>query len=255
MSSRTPRFSSRYHVVLIVMALSLGVAPSVARTQSEMGRDSQDIAKRFGLVASLQSDGQYDRVVRELRQIIDEFSDSEQVLREAHSRLVYAYHDRGDTDGARRAAAEALEKYPDLTVAGRVDIPPDVDSKYFDPLRKEMFGALSIKKEEGCSVFLDSLYVGKTPYFEPLTRAGQHELTLKKSGCYDYIEQIAIPAGGLWGKDVRMERPRGWTWWATRVGLPVAGTLVGIGIYALTRDDPAGPPPAPTPIGVPPPPP
>ncbi len=198
---------------------ALGPVPALAQ------EGEKEISDRFEEMMVLKSRGEYDRAVDELGTIIDEFEGSERVLRLAYSYLVAVYHEANDTDGARRAAKEALERFPDITAGDEITIPPLVD-EYYDTLRREMFGSLSITEPQGCDVFLNGDPVGQTPLDLVLVRAGAYDLNLTKNGYHDYAKNIVIEPDRLHVEAIQMKRARTKWWWIARGAVVVTGVVI-----------------------------
>ena len=244
-------------LAVVVSSATLWVpATTFARDTTDGGREERAY-QEFQIIQTLRTDGEYDKAIQQLSEIIKEYSDSERVLREAYNHLVTTYHQKGDRAGAVQATREGLERFPDLT-ADQLHFPEAVND-YYDQLRKEMFGSLKISKPTRCRVFLRATdssapekHVGETPLALELLRVGEYELLLTKSGYNDFSELIRIQPDHTVEKDVSMDRKRNWKWWSWRVG---AGALaVGLIAYGLSgSDDPATEPPLPLP-GPPPPP-
>jgi hypothetical protein len=209
------------------------------------------IYDKFQGVIKLRADGDYDSAITELRDIVTQYSNSDQVLRLAYNHLVTTYIAKGDPDGAKAAAREALEKFPNL-VAEEIAFPPRVN-EYYVELRKEMFGSLTIQKPKDCRVFLNGKHVGDTPLRLDLVRVGDYDLTLSKSGYNDFTERIRIQPDVALDKEPSLESKRGFAWWAYRVGAGVvAATLLAVGLSGGDEAAPAEPAePLPPPPGPP----
>jgi tetratricopeptide (TPR) repeat protein len=228
------------------MAMLLAPVSLFGQTPSEQ---EGDISSRFQEIIVLKAQGEYDRAIEELNRVISEFAKSDQYVRLAYSHLVATYHEKGDVDAANRVAREALEKFPDI-LAQDVMIPSYVNG-YYETLRKEMFGRLTIQKPDDCRVFLTGTHVGNTPLHLGLVRVGEYELVLSKSGYHDYTEAIRIESDRTLEKTVSLARERGKWWWITRVGagaVALAATAIGV---AVTQDEPS-PTPEPEPLAGPP---
>ena len=230
-------------------AMLLPPLPVSAQAPPPTQAQEVDVAARFQEIIVLKAQGQYDQAIDELNKVISEFAKSDQYVRLAYSHLVATYHEKGDVDGANRVAREALEKFPDI-LASDIMIPSYVNT-YYDTLRKEMFGRLTIQKTEGCRVFLNGKHVGETPLQLGLVRVGKYDLVLAKSGYHDYTERISIQSNQTLEKTISLARDRDKWWWITRVGAGVAAlaaTAIGV---AATQDEPT-PTPEPEPLSGPP---
>ncbi len=238
--------------VTAFMTLLLPPLSVFGQTPPSTQEQDVDVASRFQEIIVLKAQGEYDRAIDELNRVISEFAKSDQYVRLAYSHLVATYHEKGDVDGANRVAREALEKFPDI-LASDIMIPSYVNT-YYDTLRKEMFGRLTIQKTEGCRVFLNGKHVGDTPLQLGLVRVGNYDLVLAKSGYHDYTERIRIESDRTLEKTISLSRDRDKWWWISRVGAGVAAlaaTAIGV---AATQDEPE-PTPEPEPLGGPPDPP
>jgi tetratricopeptide (TPR) repeat protein len=248
-SSCGSRFVTAITLAAFVVML---LAPLSVSGQTAPPEQEVDVSARFQEIIVLKAQGDYDRAIEELNRVIAEFAKSDQYVRLAYSHLVATYQEKGDVDGANRVAREALEKYPDI-LAQDVMIPSYVNT-YYETLRKEMFGRLTIQEPEGCRVFLSGNHVGTTPLQLGLVRVGAYDLVLSKSGYHDYTERIQIESDKTLEKTVSLARVRGKGWWLTRVGAGIAviaATAFGV---AASQDEPT-PTPEPEPLSGPPAPP
>jgi hypothetical protein len=239
-----PSFVRTVALATIVAFVCVAIVPVWTSAQTGAGATDEVIARRFEQVMVLKSRGEFDQAIGELTAMIGDYEDSEQVLRLAYSYLVATYHEKGDTDGARRAATEALERYPDISAQDVITVPPSVDT-YYETLRREMFGALHIVEPKGALVFLNEKPAGEgeTPLRLALVRVGEYDLLLSKPGYYDYSERIAIQPDDNLVKTIQMKRARDKKWWGIRIG---AAAVAGLVAYLLIKDgesDPLPPPP------------
>ncbi|MEJ2721971.1 MAG: PEGA domain-containing protein [bacterium] len=240
----------RTHLVTKVVALAalfvfaaVYVTPAPAAREEGGTDQTSGVYREFQEVITFRADGKYDSAIDKLSEIIKQYLDSDEVLKLAYNHLVQTYQEKGDLAGARRSAREALERFPDLT-ADEISFPPFVND-YYDELRKEMFGSLTILKPKGCRVFLNEVHVGETPLELDLVRVGEYDLTLTKSGYHDYADRIQIQPDLKLDKTVSLEAKKGFRWWAYRVGAGVvAASLLAVG---LTGGDETEPPPEPLP--------
>jgi len=248
---QTSSFSSAVALVTLVAFLAVILVPVQLPAQTSTDANDEEIALRFEQVMVMKSRGDFDRAIDELNAMIVDYEGLEQVLRLAYSYLVATYHEQRDTEGARRAATAALERFPDITARDIITVPPSVDD-YYETLRREMFGALHIIEPEGALAFLDEnpLGEGETPLHLALVRVGEYDLMLTKPGYYDYTERIAIRPNDNLVKTIQMRRARDRRWWLVRVGVVCAAALIGWGLYEWFTDDPPddlGAPPKPPP--------
>lgn len=218
--------------------------PQLAAAQAQ----TEDVYGKFREVTDLKAQGEYDRAIEKVRQIIEEYSDAEDVLKRAYNELVSIHVDRQDDPEAVAAAGQALERFPDLS-ADPLLFQPRVNEIY-DRLRGEMFGSLVIQKPEDCRVFLRTpeaedggKHVGETPLTLDYVRVGEYDLIVTKSGYHDYTERIVIQPSGTLNQSVSLERRKDKRWWLYRVG---AGAVAAVGVVAIVlsggTDEP--PPPA-----------
>ncbi len=218
------------------MAALAAASPPVvhpARAQTPPPQAESEIYRTFQDITRLRAEGRYGDAVARLTAIVQDSTATDAVLIQAYNHLVTTYHEQGDMEGARRAAREALQRFPGIT-ADEVMFPPRVNEYYAD-LRREMFGSLRVVRPEGCSVFLDGRHVGDvadSPLVLEYVPVGAHEITLTKPGHHDYVESVAIEPASVLEKTVSLDRTRDKTWWAWRIG---AGAVVaGVVTYALT---------------------
>jgi len=230
--------------LLVVFTFVLMCPPAMAQDES--------IYQKWEEVSSLRATGQFEQAIEVLKGIIQEYSNSDDVLRLAYNNLVYTYYVANDPANEEAAAREALERFPDLR-AGDVQFPAVINDGY-ERLRREMFGSLVINKPEGARVFLNGEPKGDTPITLPLVRVGRHELVVSRSGYNDYTETIEIEPGVVRQLDVSLTRQKDRWWWLTRVGAPVAAT-VGVVVALLVGGGDEGTTPEPEPLSEPPPPP
>lgn len=243
MNPRSMARTIRIRTIVLLMFSTLvavsSIPASMLRAQNEL-----KINETFTEIARMRSRGEFDQAVEVLKKIIQDYTDSDQVIRYAYNQLIYTLDYRGDSESMRVYARIALERFPDLIVT-------DEESDYVDPvrlnptydqLRKEMFGSVRIDNPEGCRVILDGVQVGATPYYEPLVRAGVHQLVLTKSGYYDYEERLLVdPDGNHIVATASLQRQRDKWWWIYRVGPALVGSAILT--YGLTRDSGSDVPP------------
>lgn len=244
----------RFALATLVAFTSAFILPSVASSQAPAGsQPDPSVYDKFQDVIKLRNDGNFEAAIAELREIIKHYSNSEKVLREAFNHLVTIYIEKDDVGGAMQAGREALERFPKLE-ADVFFFPPTVN-EYYNTLRKEMFGSLTINKPKGCRVLLDGKDQGGTPLQLDYVPVGDHDLTLSKSGYHDYTGRIHINPGRDLEKEPPLDKKRGWTWWTYRVGAGVvAVALLAVGLSGGDEPAPAateapelpGPPKPPT---------
>jgi hypothetical protein len=196
------RSSRPLRVIALISAL-LFARLSLAQTIDNQG---EIVYQRFQEVINLRGEGEYSAAVAKLRDIMEEYSQGEQILRTAYNYLVSVY------------------------LAEEITFPPRVNELY-NRLRKEMFGSLTIKQPKDCRVQLNDKQVGTTPLQLDLVRVGTYALTISKSGYEDYVEQITVEPDRALDMQVSLDRKRGWGWWTTRIGVgALAVTLLAVGL-------------------------
>ena len=250
---RTPMYS-RYvgFLSLVAFAGVLFCPPTLAVGQAAADAESTDaIQTKFEQVVNLRLDGEYDRAIEMLREIIQEYTNSDDILRRAYNHLVTVYVQNNDDTGARDAARTALDRFPDLT-ADELDFPGKVNDVY-EQLRKEMFGSLVIDKPKDCHVYLDSTHVGDSPLRLDLVKVGEYELTVTKSGHKDYVSRIEIqPELTRDLSGLSLDKDRAWWYWPAWVGgAAVAAVAIVLGVSGGDEEPPPDPEPLPEPPGPP----
>jgi len=205
--------------------------------RAECDADPQTIYQMWEEVSSLRAGGEFDRAVAVLSAITANPASSEGVLRRAHNHIVFTRYLMNDEEGARRAAREALERFPDLS-ADPIEFPPRVAATY-DDLRREMFGSLAVSEPTEATISVDGRPAGRTPLLLPWIPAGEHDLVLSKPGHESYATRVRIDPGGKHTFEFSLERRRDTRWWLWRAGAAaVAGTLL---VFTLGGDDDAAP--------------
>jgi len=192
-----------------------------------MEEQEEMIYEKWEQVSSLRAQGQYVDAIRLLDDIIEEYTDSEEILRRAYNFVIHTFLLMEDEQTAAEKAREALERFPDL--AADPAYFPAVLNRTYNELRAEMFGTLMIAKPEGGRVFLGEDFRGEIPVQLDLVRVGSYSLTVTKSGYYDYEESIKIDPSGKHVLEVSMDRQRNKRWWLYRVGpAVVAGVILAL---------------------------
>jgi hypothetical protein len=231
--------------VPILLMLAIGVPSSTASDS-----DDQSIYTRFEEVSSLRSQGHYDEAIGILKDIIREYSQSDQVLRRAYTDLVFTLLSKGDRTAARESAREAVLRFPDLE-ADPIYFPLSINDMYTG-LRKELFGSLNVDtRPDSCRVFLDTEFVGFTPLELAYVRVGHYTLNLSRTGYHDESMSVRIDPGSPATIRSSLARQRDKAWWLWRAG--PAAVLSGILLAIQLHED--EPTPEPSPLPEPPPPP
>lgn len=206
----------------------------------------------FEQIVALRLDGEYNRAIELLYELIATYEKSDEILRRAYNHLVTVHVQNDDEAGAQEVARSALERFPDLT-ADELEFPGRVNEVY-DLMRKQMFGSFVITQPKECHVYMDSTYVGDTPLNLPLVRVGEYDLKVTKSGYKDYAARIEIePELTRDLSGLALERDRAWWWWPAWIGGAVVSVVaVAVGVSGGDDGTPAEPeplPPPPTPPG------
>ncbi len=245
-------FRSSRHFKFFTLLISTVISSSFVCSSLARGADQGEIIyQKWEEIISLRSRGEYTRAIEILNKIIEEYSDSEDILKRAYNHLVFTFLQKKDDVSAMAKARDALDHFPDLA-ADIVEFPPTLNDTY-DQLRREMFGSLWITRPEGCRVFLNEEFKGEVPLHLDLVKVGEHDLMATKSGYHDYTEPIRIDPNGKHMLDISMDRKRNFTWWLYRVGPPVlTGVILAI---VLGGEGGGGAVPEPQPLPAPPPPP
>ena len=232
-----------HRTIILLIVIAIFVA-SVIPATILFAQSEETLDETFTEVARMRSRGEFDQAVEALKKIIQDYTDSDLVIRHAYNQLVYTLDYRGDSESMRVYARIALERFPDLKVTEeeRDLVAPEDLNPIYDQLRSEMFGAVRIDEPEGCRVILDGIQVGETPYYEPLVRAGVHKLVLTKSGYYDLEQRLLVDPGGNHPVVVSsMQSQKDKWWWIYRVGPALVGSAILT--YGLTRDSGSDVPP------------
>jgi hypothetical protein len=220
----------------------------LALSSASWSAQEEPIYQKWEEVSSLRAAGQFERAVEILNSIIQEYSNSDDVLRLAYNNLVYTYYVAGDATSEGTAAREALAKFPDLR-ADDTQFPPVLNDQY-ERLRREMFGSLVIAKPERARVFLDETYKGEAPIRLPLVPIGSHVLEVAKSGYHDYTQSVEVEPNLIRELEVSLKRQKDVWWWVTRVGVPTLAVAAGVTVALIAGYEggtPAEPEPLPTP--------
>lgn len=237
---------------LCVTAFAAGLLVPAPTVGQETGASKPAAAAQgtFEQIVALRLDGEYNRAIELLYELIAKYENSDDILRRAYHHLVTVHVQNNDEAGAQEVGRSALERFPDLT-ADELEFPGRVNEVY-DLLRKQMFGSFVISQPKECHVYMDSTYVGDTPLTLGLVRVGEYDLTVTKSGYKDYVDRIEIlPEFTRDLSGLSLERDRAWWWWPAWIGGAVVSVVaVAIGVSGgddATADEPEPLPPPPTP--------
>jgi len=241
----------------VVALLSTLTTPAPLGAVSE--RPGEEYATRIQDVYASRSEGDYERALREIKDMIADFANADDILRELHNELVKTIHQQRNAtqDPAKRArleaeredqARETLRLYPDIKAGVGY---AGVDALY-DGLRAEMFGELRIiTSPDSCEVMIDETLRGRSPFYEQYFPIGAHTVRVIKSQYEEKEVTVDVEPAGTHTREIALKKIRGYGWWLSWVVIPVAA---GVGvILALTlggsdgqTDEPPLPePPAP----------
>ena len=244
------RFPRLLLQVVTFLAVAAMLLPSVAIAVQE-----ESIVALWDRIGKHRTDAEYDRAIELINQIIQEYTNSDEILRRAHNELVNTIQQKEEdwyAPEVKEKAREALARFPDLD-ADETYFHPD-QNRLYDQLRRQMFGLLKIDKPVGCRVILNDELVGVTPLQIDLIKVGTHNLTLTKSGYHDNSATIQIGPDEQKFLEMSLDRQRNKRWWLYRVGPAVlAGVALAVGL-GLSGDD-SVPPEEAEPLPEPPPPP
>jgi hypothetical protein len=246
----SPRILPRISLVLgaLLWGSLNGIPPAPGMLRAQTVDDS--IYHQWEEAISLRSNGRYHEAVGVLQEIIRGHADQADVLRRAYNQLVFTcWADRHEHDEFQ-AAREALGRFPDL-MADTIEIPEAINDIYAQ-LRREMFGAVTIRKPDECQVYMNGELVGETPLFLPYIPVGEYELLVVKEGYRPYRETVRVDPDGRHNFEISMSRQRGWGWWTLRIGSGVAastalGLLLGHDSSGASPEPLPGPPDPPSP--------
>jgi hypothetical protein len=224
-------------VSVALLLATIAPVPALAGAQ-------EDITKIWTEVGAFRYQGEFDRAIGILDDVIERYSDSEQVLRHAYNELIYTYWFMNDRTRFEREARVAVERFPDLEAPPPV-FPPQMNDLY-GRLREEMYGALEINtKPEESRLFLNGDYAGTTPFTRPYLKAGRYEISLSKTGYDEYADVLAIEPNQKLVREIALNKQKDTGWWLWRIGaVATAGTILAI---ALINNDGGGDTPQPLP--------
>ena len=247
---RVIRFPRLLLQVVTFLSVAAMLLPSVAIAVQE-----ESIVVLWDRIGKHRTDAEYDRAIELINQIIQEYTNSDEILRRAHNELVNTIQQKEedwDASEVKEKAREALARFPDLD-AEETYFHPD-QNRLYDQLRRQMFGLLKISEPKDCRVFLNDELKGVTPVQLDLVKICQCNLTRTKSGYYDKSQTINIGPDDKKDLSLSLDRQRNKRWWFYRVGPAVlAGVALAVGL-SLSGDD-SSPPEEAEPLPEPPPPP
>ncbi len=208
-------------------------------------QDSDDIFEKWDEVSLLRARGEYSEAITMLEGIIEDYPGDGKIQRRAWNLLVHTKSKAGDREGATRAAREALENYPDLTVNTSI-LPARMNDTY-DELRSAMFGSLKVTGPEDADLYLEGDTLGTAPVSIAYLRTGIYSLTAVKSGYHELSDTIRIDPSETLTMALAMDRKRDKKWWLYRAGPVVLAGIAAAFLIAASSsgDDPAEPLPGP----------
>ncbi len=255
----TSRPVSRRVVATLALISFLLTIPGVALPRGDGENPEEEYAMRIQEVYVSRSEGNYDRALREIQEMIEDFAQAEVILRDLYNEKVKTIHQqRNATQDSRirtqlveqreAQARETLRLYPDIQAGVGY---ATVDSLY-DALRSEMFGELRIiTSPDSCDVLIDGEFRGPSPFYEKYFPVGSHTVRVIKSQYEEKEVAVDVEPAGDQTREISLKKIRGYKWWLSWVVVPVAAT-VGL-VLALTlggddtppEDEPLPGPPAP----------
>ena len=231
--------------MLCWLALAAASGPAQAQAQDT----SEDaIYRRFDEISAMRADGEFDRAIAVLHEIIEEHAGSPEVLRRAFNESVFTILSKrsiASDDAARRAldeearvrAEDALRRFPDL-VADRHYFPVEINVIY-DDLRRSMFGEVHIvTNPSGSRVLVGDAFDGTSPVSIPYFPVGSYRLLISRDGYEDRTDSLSVIPGGVVQREVSLSKRRGRKWWiAWIVPTLAASALI---TYSVTSGDDGG---------------
>jgi len=233
--------------VLMLVTFSLTI-PGVALPGLDSEDPEEEYAMRIQQVYVSRSEGDYDRALQEIQQMIEDFVQADTILRELHNEMVKTIHQQRNAAQDRQTrtqlveqretmARETLRLYPDIKAGVGY---ATVDSLY-DALRAEMFGELRIiTSPDSCDVQINDEFRGPSPFYEKYFPVGFHTVRVIKSQYEEKEVTVEVEPAGAQTREISLKKIRGYKWWLSWVVLPVAAT-VGI-VLALTMGSEDTPP-------------
>lgn len=225
----------------------------------------------FAEVRELRAQGDFDRAITLLSDLIREHSHSEEVLRKAYNDLVFTHLSKRNatSDPAEQdslyadlitSAEDALTRFPDIE-ARTQEYPPEINLIY-QTRRALMFGSVEVTANTDSSrVFLgpksgagEDTYHGITPLKLRYIPVGDYQMTVTRSGYKDRVVPLTVGPSAVVQREVTLSKERTKKWWLTRVVTPVVvGAAAVVAVVVGSEDDTpadttqplAGPPPPP----------
>lgn len=245
-----------------IICLTLTLALTAMTALAAPVPQEADPSPEFEEIGALRAQGRYDEAIAKLQKIIEEYSDSDEVLMRAYNELVFSLLKKRDGEQdpeksdriyaeAETEATRALKRYPNLTV-DRVRIGESVRDLY-RYVRTQIFGRLRVTSvPDTCRVFIDEELIGSTPLNIQYFPKGEYELLLTKSGFVDYSTDLTVLPNQANNMSPKLQKERTKKWWITRVFAPVAVGVGAIAALIIANQDEPPPPvvpdaPLPTP--------
>jgi hypothetical protein len=255
----TTRPVSRRVVATLALFTFFLTIPGAVLPRADGEIPEEEYAMRIQEVYVSRSEGNYDRALREIQEMIEYFAQSDAILRDLHNEMVKTIHQQRNAmqDSRTRAqlgkqreaqARETLRLYPGIKAGVGY---ATVDSLY-NALRAEMFGELRIiTSPDSCDVVIDGEFRGPSPFYAEYFPVGSHTVRVTKSQYEEKEITVGVEPAVAQTREISLKKIRGYKWWLSWVVVPVAA---GVGlVLALTlggdetppADEPLPDPPAP----------
>jgi tetratricopeptide (TPR) repeat protein len=206
------------------MIFFLSVVTSCPGLSGEEG-DQEGIYREFEEVSFLRSQGRYEQAIEILREMIQEYSKSDEILRRAYADLVFTLTSKGDTSEAVASAREALDRYPDLT-ADPVYFPSSINVM-FNRLRGEMFGSLRVTtRPDSCRLYLNHDFIGFSPLEIAYVNVGEYVLNARMAGYHEQSTTATVEPGSPTSIQLSLDRQRDRKWYLWRIGPAALATSI-----------------------------
>jgi len=229
------------------LAVILSLAgPTRAAAQVEVPSPPVDVDAQLEDARSLVSNAQYDKAIRLLEALLESIRPDRDRLEQTYLLLIESYvYSANDTEDQDLLRDLAMEKADEL-VRECLSIPalrhtrPDLVRspkemiELFDMARREMFGKVLLYVDPPeAEIVLDGEKLQPAEDGTCLVEdvpLGPRTLLVRHPDRKTRSEDVAIGAGEVLVREIRLEKKRGVGWYATRVVLPVgvAGTLVAV---------------------------
>jgi hypothetical protein len=253
----------------LALAALVGPAAAQAQPQAEVpaqasAQEASDDAvyRRFDEISAMRADGEFDRAIAVLNEIIEDHAGSSEVLRRAYNESVFTILSKRSiasdeaarsalNEEARARAEEALRRFPDL-VADRHYFPVEINTIY-DDLRQTMFGEVHIVTDpSGCRVQVGDAFDGTSPVSIAYLPVGSYRLVVSREDYKDRTDSLTVIPGGVVQREVSLSK-KGHSnkWWivpslaaSALIAISIAGGDDGGGDDETTALPGPPPPPA-----------